>query len=196
MRTRSARPACRRRGAALLVGALAVTGGLGAALYREAPPPAHTGGFGEPTCAHCHLDVPLNDPEGALRIDAPVVYRPGQRVEVRIVLRRPGMQRAGFELAARTPDGRAAGRWEVPPGLGITEVGGVPYVHHTRASTDVVRGDSAVWTLVWTAPTQPTEVRFHVAANAANGDDSDTGDAPYAAAAVARPAAPLRARAP
>src|SRR5690606_8758969 len=46
--------------------------------YPDRPPPAHTGGFGEPTCQQCHFDAPLNDPGGALYVEGlPERYTPG-----------------------------------------------------------------------------------------------------------------------
>ena len=48
-------------------------------LYPEEPPPAHTGGFGEPTCLQCHFDGALNEPGGELRVEGlPEAYMPGE----------------------------------------------------------------------------------------------------------------------
>ncbi|MGH7700675.1 MAG: glycoside hydrolase family 9 protein, partial [Gemmatimonadales bacterium] len=58
--------------------------------------------------------------------------------------------------------------------------GGVPYAQHTAAGSSA-RGDTARWTVEWTAPARSAgAVSFHVAANAANDDDSEFGDFIYA----------------
>src|SRR5919106_6886502 len=86
----------------------------GARFYRDGPPLAHTGGFGEPTCRACHADNHLNDPAGSLSITGvPAVYAPGDTHRVTIFLRRAGMRRAGFQLSARFSDGRQAGALRV-----------------------------------------------------------------------------------
>ena len=155
----------------------------GARFYRDGPPPAHTGGFGEPTCRACHADNPLNDPAGSLAITGvPAVYAPGDTHRVTIFLRRAGMRRAGFQLSARFSDGRQAGTLRVVDSM-ATITGGateVRYVHHTRAGSRLSRADTAQWTLEWVAPRRaPDVVEFHVAANAANDDNSEFGDFIY-----------------
>ena len=164
----------------------------GARFYRDGPPPAHTGGFGEPTCRACHADNHLNDPAGSLSITGvPAVYVPGDTLRLTVFLRRAGMRRAGFQLSARFPDGRQAGAFRVTDSTATvtgaaTDVG---YVHHTRAGSRLSRADTAQWTLEWTAPRGTNDaVEFHVAANAANDDNSEFGDFIYTRAA--RSAAP------
>lgn len=69
--------------------------------YNDEPPPAHTGGFGEPTCAECHDDNPVNADGGALQLDGiPQSYTPGRSYAIRILLRRVNLERAGFQLAS------------------------------------------------------------------------------------------------
>ena len=168
-----------------------------AAAYSDGPPPAHTGGFGEPTCAACHL--PPDPPaEGRLEIEGvPSAYRPGGRYRLAVVLEDPALERGGFELSARTPGGEQAGtlravdeRVEVVSG----EPGAVEYARQSAAGVrpgDPRRSPPRIeWRLLWIAPDgEPApEVRFHAAANAANYDDSELGDTPYAARAVVEPA--------
>lgn len=184
------------------LGALAVLGGGGGAslaaapplgpwptTYKDGPPPAYTGGFGEPTCRACHADAPLNEASGTLAIDGvPDRYQPGRTYELAVTLRRDGMQRSGFELAARLADGDGAG----------TQAGGlapaedrsavvrdsatrVEYLTHTLVGTSVAAGGPGRWPFRWTAPAGAAgqAVVFHVAANAANDDDSPFGDFIY-----------------
>lgn len=163
------------------------------ALYHDGPPPAHTGGFGEPTCRVCHAGAALNDPGGDLVVaGAPTTYESGRTYELEVILRRAGMLRAGFQLAARfqgvgmVPGGAAAGvlapaddRAAVVP----HPASGVPYLGHAAAGTEV-RDSAARWRFRWTAPDVVAPVVFHIAANAANDDGSPLGDFVYTRAVL------------
>jgi hypothetical protein len=163
---------------------------VGATLYKDGPPPAHTGGFGEPTCRQCHADAELNDAGGSLVVaGAPGTYEPGRSYDLTVTLRRAGMLRAGFQLAVRFAEGDRAGTQAgtLAPADQCAKVlrdtlSGVLYAEHTLAGT-AVTGDSARWVLRWTAPgTSGHPIVLHVAANAANDDDSPFGDFVYARA--------------
>ena len=180
------------------VGALALAGASLAVLpvFKTGPPPGHTGGFGEPTCRACHSDAGLNEPGGTLTVSgAPASYEPGKTYQLEVVLRRAGMLRAGFQLAARYADGPAAATqagvlapadarsivtWDT-----LTQVS---YIEHNLAGT-ALSGDAGHWTVRWTAPTGATgPVSFNVAGNAANDDDSPLGDFIYTTALRVAPA--------
>jgi hypothetical protein len=165
-------------------------------LFKAGPPPAHTGGFGEPTCRACHSDAGLNEPGGELAITgAPAGYEPGRTYQLEVVLRHAGMLRAGFQLAARFADGAAAGR---PAGVLASGDGRsvviwdtlshVSYIEHTQIGTDL-RGDAGRWLVSWTAPSDARGVvAFNAAGNAANDDDSPLGDFIYTTAVRVAPA--------
>ncbi|MGD2114050.1 MAG: hypothetical protein PVG07_03295 [Acidobacteriota bacterium] len=177
---------------ALSLAALVVTAPRRGAAYSDGPPPGHTGGFGEPTCAACHLGT--GEPAGGrLRIEGlPAGYRPGGRYRLKVILEDPGLERAGFQLSVRTVTGAQAGsleatgeRTEVVTG----EDGTIAYARQTSSGVEPVASHRAEWSLIWTAPEVPAasggpgpppEIRFHAAANAANYDDSELGDTPYA----------------
>ena len=57
----------------------------------------------------------------------------------------------------------------------------IEYVQHTETSSHITQGELAVWRFHWTAPGDRGSVILHVAANAANGDNSPFGDLIYAA---------------
>ncbi len=159
------------------------------ARYADAPPPAHTGGFGEPTCRQCHFGGELNAPGGTLALDGvPKTYAPGERYEITVRLRRDEMQRGGFELAARFAEGPAAGAQAgtLHPAdtqrVAITTEDRVQYAHQTLAGTKLDTADAARWALIWTAPDTTAPVVFHAAANAANDDASAFGDLVYTTA--------------
>jgi len=164
-------------------------------LFKAGPPPAHTGGFGEPTCRACHSDAGLNEPGGELAITgAPAGYEPGRTYRLEVVLRRGGMLRAGFQLAARFADGAAAGRpaGVVAPADGRSMViwdtlSHVRYIEHTEIGTDL-RDDAGRWLMSWTAPVDARGVvAFHAAGNAADADDSPLGDFIYTTAVRVAP---------
>lgn len=162
--------------------------------YADQPLPAHTGGFGEPTCRQCHFGGELNPPEGALALEGvPEAYAPGETYRITVALTRAEMQRAGFQLAARFTEGARAGKQAgtLAPAdtqrATITAEESIQYAHHTPRGTDLSGNGAAQWTLTWTAPdTAAAPVAFHVAANAANDDASAFGDFIYAREARSR----------
>lgn len=152
-------------------------------VYPDAPPPAHTGGFGEPTCQECHFDAPLNDAAGMFRVEGlPERYKPGAVYDVSVRLAQPGMERWGFQMAARfdagNHKGTQAGAFDATTeDVTIDEQDGVEYIRQTASET---APDSIVWFFRWRAPDAASgSVAFHLSANAANGDESAFGDFVY-----------------
>ena len=179
----------------LIVAVIALAGMVDAraptarALFTEGPPPAHTGGFGEPTCVQCHFGETENDPAGRVTLRGlPAATSPGERHRITVVVARPAIAGGGFQLSARWADGPRAGAQAgtlrsvdsrarvVPAG-----VPAIQYAQHTAAGTALPAAGSARWTVEWIAPGGggSGSIIFHVAANAANGDDSQFGDFIY-----------------
>lgn len=160
--------------------------------FPDHPPVAHTGGFGEPTCAMCHAGSPLNAPGGSLALQgAPAAYEAGKRYRLTVALAREGMASAGFQLAARCEDGAQAGGLSPAgaPRVGVADDAGtgVSYAHQTADGVEPERPGSTGWAVEWTAPAAGCgAVRFDVAANAANGDASALGDYVYTRSLAAR----------
>ncbi len=98
--------------AGALTAALLVAAPVPEAAYLEGPPPAHSGGFGGDTCHACHFENDLDAPGGSLTLGGvPDTFDPSATYRITVSLERPGMGRAGFQLAARVMKGRApAGR--------------------------------------------------------------------------------------
>jgi hypothetical protein len=166
---------------------------LTATAFLDGPPVGFTGGFDEPTCYQCHFDGVLNPPEGTLLLEGvPDAYVPGQVYPITVHLAGPGLQRGGFELAARYSDGaqqgQQAGSLQATSELIAVDLdGAVQYLRHTKAGTLPAVPDTIQWAFVWQAPASGTEaVVFHVAANAANGDESQFGDQVFTLEAVSR----------
>jgi hypothetical protein len=168
----------------------------------DGPPPGVSGGFGEETCRKCHFDFELNDPSGSLRVDGlPDAYFPGKEYVLTVRLTHPQMERGGYELAARFAGGEPAGRQSGalsssdPRSRIVTDsIKNVQYALQSREGSAVERKGATAWEIRWKAPENPAAaVVFHVAANAANYDDSPLGDYPYASS-VTVPVAPTVVR--
>jgi hypothetical protein len=155
--------------------------------YAEGAPPGFSGGFKEESCHSCHFHKELNTAGGGVAIEgAPSTFEAGKRYTLTIALTRAGMKRAGFQLAARFKDGGAqAGSLAPGPDEGgrvkVESQSGVQYAGQRQAGSSVGDADLARWTLEWTAPDRGGPVIFHVAANAADGNESADGDFVYTA---------------
>jgi hypothetical protein len=183
----------RPAGPVLTATALLLAVASSAAAYRNGAPIGHTGGFGEPHCGACHFDPARTAGQGEAGIDAPALYRPGEIYQIEAVLRDPDLAAAGFQLTARYTAGHDSGRQAgrlAPTDAGThVAVGtdGVLYAGHTEAGA-AADGGAVSWTLRWTAPDHAGPVIFHLAANAANDDESEFGDRIYLAERVVEPA--------
>lgn len=158
---------------------------LSGSRYPENPPPAHTGGFGEPTCHACHFDGELNDAGGSLNLlGLEQGYKKGAVRDIEVLLAREDMSRAGFQLSVRFSEGdlkgKQAGQFVASDSrLMIDTQDGIQYIRQSEAGTARSVSDSVVWHIQWRSPDSDGSVIFHAAANAANGDDSEFGDAIY-----------------
>ncbi|MDX1618258.1 MAG: choice-of-anchor V domain-containing protein [Balneolaceae bacterium] len=149
--------------------------------YPEQLPGRFSGGFGEETCHSCHFDYPLNYEEGFLRVKGlPERYEAGNSYQLEVVVGRPELVKAGFQLTARFPDSTQAGTFRLRSDrvlIAEFDSVNVQYVQHAEDGTDTSGVNQTVWSLDWTAPLgRRSDVLFHVAANAANGDASEFGD--------------------
>jgi len=159
---------------------------LAPSAHRSGPPPAHTGGFGEPTCAICHIGDDVNAFGGAARLEGlPAAWVPGASYILRVVLEAEETVLAGFQLSARQGGGMLLGdpAGSLMPTDGrvtVTETDtGHQYAHHTPEGTGVVSPDGSDWLVEWTAPNDGESVTFNLAANSGNGDDSPLLDLVY-----------------
>jgi len=162
---------------------------LAAAAFKEGPYPNVTGGFGEQSCHLCHLDNAINDPDGSLDVSGvPPAYTAGATYPVTVTVKRDGLRRAGFEIAARFASGRQRGRqagaWRLVDARAQFIPGAVDraltFVQHNLAGSRTTTPGSNTWTVEWTAPpTASSPIQFNVAANASNNDDSPLGDYIY-----------------
>ncbi len=149
--------------------------------YPDNPPPAHTGGFGEPTCHFCHFENDLNAAGGNLMVEGlEGGYVSGEAKTIEVRLSRSGMQLAGFQLAMRFADGRQAGSLiPVDERVVVDAVNQIQYIRHTKGGSTPLGPDSTKWIFKWKPPASSLPVVLHLAANAANGDASEFGDSIY-----------------
>ncbi len=171
---------------------------IAAAAFKEGPYPNVTGGFGEQSCHLCHLDNPINAPGGSVELSGvPAAYAAGQTYPIMVTISREGLQRGGFEIAARYASGRQKGRqagtWHLADRRAQLIPGAVDkaltFVQHNLAGSRTATEGSNTWTIEWTAPPQVSAtIQFNVAANASNDDDSPLGDYIYLKSARSAPA--------
>ena len=132
------------------------------------------------------MTAPVNTGGGTLSIEGlPAEFQPGITYDLTITLTQEGLGAGGFQLSARFEDGTQAGTL-APADSDTSRVdlsvrGAVEYIHHVYAGTTSVAPDSARWHIRWTAPAAGAgaAVVVHVAANAADDDESPMGDMIY-----------------
>jgi hypothetical protein len=167
-----------------------------AAHYAEGAPPGFSGGFREQSCHACHFHAEVNSGSGRVTIaDVPERFVAGERYAITITLARPGMTLGGFQLTARFTDGGAQAGTLAPAAgeearIGVEVHDGVQYAGQRRLGAALVAPDTARWALVWTAPEAGAPVAFHVAATAANADESVDGDHVHTAVVESGPFPP------
>ncbi len=154
--------------------------------YPEHLTGAFTGGFGEETCRSCHFDYDLNPDGGSLSVAGiPKTIDTGQSLTITITVNRKELGKAGFQLSARYPDGRQAGHFDIKNNDRIMETKSISdslqLVQHAGTGTDPTGPEKTHWQITWKAPdTIADTIIFNIAANAANGDQSEFGDYIYA----------------
>jgi uncharacterized protein (TIGR03437 family) len=161
--------------------------------FSEGPPSEHTGGFGEQTCAECHVGTEVNGGAGRVIVSgAPTAYMAGAVYPITVRVEDPGPDRMrwGFQLSARTEGGAQAGN--LTPTDGLTRLAdtfnGIQYIEHTVEGTRFGTTGGASFLFNWTAPEQLSgPVVFHAAGNAANGSFSELGDRIYTTSVVVPP---------
>lgn len=150
--------------------------------YPEHLTGAFTGGFAEKTCHSCHFDYDLNWKEGRLRVNGiPDNLKAGSEYEIEIIVEREDLGRAGFQMTSRFKDASQAGNFNPDENNRImptkTKSDSIQYIQHSSAGTGLNGEGQNSWIVKWQAPKQISDsIVFNIAANAANGDDSEFGD--------------------
>jgi hypothetical protein len=153
--------------------------------YPNGAPPGFSGGFTEQSCDGCHFHAAPNSGPGQLVIDGvPDRIVAGEQYRLTISLTHTGMKLAGFQLTARFKDdgaqaGTLAAELLTPARVGIDTQSGIQYAGHRREGATLETPNESRWAVLWTAPAGGRSVMFHVAANAADGDERADGDYVY-----------------
>lgn len=169
--------------------------------FSGGPPDAHTAGFGEPSCTQCH-GTAANTNGGSVMVQSPDSYTSGTTYTIVVTISDATARRWGFQLSARTIDGKQAGTL-TPGSDGFTQIASaavsgplanpsVQYIEHTSVGNRSGLSGPVGFTFNWTAPeVSRGAVIFNVAANAANNNfTNDPGDHIYTTQATVQPQAP------
>jgi len=147
--------------------------------YPDRVLPSVTGGFGELSCHSCHFDGDLNPKSGKVELlGLPNVIKSGYTYDIEVLLSHPQLVKAGFQLSSRLVDGSQHGYFTSQDNLTLVQSsadGKIQYMNHSEKGS-VGYKEKAVWKFRWTAGDIVGDVVFNLAANAANGDDSEFGD--------------------
>lgn len=178
-----------------------------AAAHSYGPPPSVTGAPGDnpKACTLCHAGT-LNSGTGSVKIilQSGPVYIPGVKQRVLVQVADANQQRWGFELTARlNSDPQHGQAGDLSPIDNLTQVicedagpkpcaSGVAFIQHTSAGTRNGTKSGATFQFDWTPPAANAgSVTFYVAANAANGNGSPSGDFIYTSSVQLDPLTPV-----
>lgn len=158
--------------------------------YSSGPPDGYA--FQANNCTQCHNSYPLNSGNGSLQVvGVPIsqgFYEPNQLYQLSVVLEDPGQSRWGFELTAYSEinSNLQMGTFSLISGVNSVQISDNPgtmwdYVKQTSFGTYSGEPNGPVsWPFMWTAPTSGSgTVVFSVAGNAANRNNSTSGDYIY-----------------
>lgn len=143
----------------------------------EGAPPGHSGGFGEPSCASCHMGVAPTSND-SLRIEGlPETYKAGERYRLELILSSEGSETGGFQLTLRRAPEQSSGQLVAEgENLGVQTKTGVDYLGHTELRP-APEGEVISWSFNWIAPNINCDpIKLHIAAVAGNDDASPLGD--------------------
>jgi len=175
--------------------------------HSYGPAPRVTGAPGDNVraCTACHAGGALNSGPGSVRIllQSGPVYIPGVKQRIAVQAADPDQQRWGFELTARLNSDLEKGQaGDFTPVDNFTHVicednapkpcaSGPSFIHHTTAGSRLGTRNGVSFQFDWTPPaTNAGPVTFYVAANAANGNNANTGDLVYTSSVQLTPLTP------
>jgi uncharacterized protein (TIGR03437 family) len=156
--------------------------------------PGLTGAPGDRTCAACHTGTDVNAGGGTIKIvSETATYTPGAKQRIQVQLSDSSQRRWGFELSARVagaPATQAGTLASVDANTAVQTQSGVQFVTHTLSGTRNGATGGVTFEVEWTPPaTDVGDVVLYAAGNAANGNNSDSGDRIYTTSLTIAPAA-------
>jgi uncharacterized protein (TIGR03437 family) len=158
------------------------------------------------SCTSCHGGTALNGGSGSIRIILPgeASYTPGVAQRIQVQVADASQRRWGFQLTARVAsspsDTQAGDLATVDSNAQIICANGrakpcstsspLQFATHTLTGTRLGTTGGATFEVDWTPPaTDVGNITFYAAGNAANGNNSDSGDRIYTTSLVLTPAA-------
>ena len=154
---------------------------------EEIGPVADRSGVSGTTCSisGCHFDLPFpNLGGGNVRISGlPSEWTPSITYPLDVIVTHSGAVRFGFQMTAVDSNSARAGAFTAASGMKVDppELVNGKLLRHIEHSFPRPGNGSATFSFDWTAPSSGAtgDVRFNVAANAANGDFTPNGDFIY-----------------
>ncbi len=156
------------------------------------PVASHTNAPNEGNCTACHTSFPVNSGAGNISISGvPANYLPNQQIPVTVTVNQSDAVIYGFQLTALDSQGRKVGAYTLPTQSpaqmqlvnGFVNGSQRQYVEHTINGVIPTVFGTKSWTFTWNAPAQRVgAVNFYAAGNAANSDNSTSGDYIYTTA--------------
>ena len=154
-----------------------------------------TGSPGETTCntTNCHTGNAINAVGGSVTIDCPTMtnwkYVPGQSYQVDVTVEKAGVSLFGLGFEALTSTGANAGTFTMT-NTTQTTTKSTTFMGNSRTSVvhklnGGASSNTHTFTFTWNAPsTDIGTITFYVAGNAANANNSTSGDFIYTASQV------------
>lgn len=148
---------------------------------KAAAPPANSayvpggGGCGTSNCHNAQVNIGPGKIEATFS-GANNEYVPGQTYTITVSVTDNTKQRFGFQAAATDPNNQQAGTFIVTntTNTSTQSGGGLSFIGHKSANSN------STWSFDWTAPaTDVGPIKIYLAGNAANNNNSDSGDNIY-----------------
>lgn len=152
---------------------------LATSFYPSGSPGGKTGSPGDgANCTQCHSGT-TQSATGWISSDIPANgYVPGNTYTITLVASHPGAALYGFEMTSEDVSNAKKGVFASTSGATQALSSGNSITHHFNGTTP--SNDSIMWSFNWTAPVAGTgDVTFYAAVNAANGNNSPSGDQIY-----------------
>lgn len=155
-----------------------------------------TGAPGEQTCntSGCHVGSAINSMGGTLEISSPDLvnfeYVPGQTYTISVTVGQAGRSLFGLCFEALKANGDNAGTLVAGAGtyIGTKMVSGFNRKSVTHNLNGGASADSHTFTFTWEAPmSNEGDITFYCTGNAANGNNSTSGDFIYSTSQVVSP---------
>jgi uncharacterized protein (TIGR03437 family) len=164
---------------------------LPALAHSDGADPGLSGAPNDSNCTACHGGRP-NSGSGSVKVTFAngSTYTPGRTQRITVTITDPAARRWGFEVSPRlASDPGSKGAGTMASVDGNTQVlpprGGLQWITHTLNGTRPGTTGSITFQFDWTAPDAAAgDINFYAAANAANGNNLNTGDLIYTSQAT------------